>query len=105
MKTWSETMSTIPTKILTTFAVATAIAAGTLAVSSTADARTPRHHYFSYSRPYVYQRTYRRGPFYPDYYGGYSGGSYAYHPEYRRAPIYNHDDATKFSRQLMGHGD
>jgi hypothetical protein len=103
MKTWSKTMSTIQT--LTTFAIATAIVASTLAVSSTADARTYRHHHFSYSRPYVYQGTYGRAPFYPDDHGGYYGGSYAFHPEYRRAPIYNHDDATKFSRQLMGHGD
>jgi hypothetical protein len=106
VKTWSKVMSTNRTKILATFAAAAAIAAGTLAVSSTADARTYRHHhYFSYSRPYVYPRAYARARSYPDYYGGYYGGSYAYRPEYRSAPIYNNDDATRFSRQLVGHGD
>jgi hypothetical protein len=116
-KTWRKVMSTIPTKILTTFAAAAAIAVGSLAVSSTADARTYRHHhYYSYYRPYVYPRAYAYSrPYfyprayaresYPDDYGRYYGGPYAYRPEYRRAPIYNQDDATKFSRQLVGHGD
>ena len=98
-------MSTIPAKILTTFAIATAIAAGSLAVSSTAEARTYRHHHYSnFSRPYFYPRAYARSPFYPDDRGGYYGGSYSFRPEYQRAPVYNQDDATKFSRQLVGHG-
>jgi hypothetical protein len=101
-------MTTVP-KILTTFAVAAAIAAGLLAVPSAADARTHRHHYYSYRhdyfgyyRPYAFYPRYRRAPFY-DY-----GGAYAYQPAYRRyprVPIYNHDDATKLDRQLMGVGD
>jgi hypothetical protein len=113
-KTWRKDMSTNPAKTLTAIAIAIAIAAGSLAVSSTADARTYRHHHYSnFSRPYFYPRVYARAPFYgayagaqlyPDDYGRYYGGSYSYRPEYRRAPIYNQDDATKFSRQLMGHG-
>ncbi len=92
-------MSTVPTKILSTFAVAAAIAAGSLAGSSTADARTHRHHHFSYYGPSVLQPGYRRVPFH------YYGGAYAYRPGYPRIPIYNHDDATKLNRQMMGLGD
>jgi hypothetical protein len=95
-------MSTVSTKILTAFAVAATIAMGFVAVTSSAEARTHRHHYFSYYRPHVVYPGYRRAPFY-DY-----GGAYAYQPAYRRyprVPIYNHDDATKLDRQLMGLGD
>ena len=103
-------MSTISAKIVPTVVMAVAIAAGSAAASSTADARTYRHYrhpyYFSYAHPYAYPRTYARARLYPDDYGSYyRGGSYSYHPEYRRAPIYNYDDSTKFSRQMVGHGD
>jgi hypothetical protein len=88
---WGSNMSTTPTKILTAFAVAAAVVAGSLAVSSTADARTYRHHHYSYYRPYVFHPGYWRAPYY-------YGRAYAYRPGYPRIPIYNHDDATKLDR-------
>ena len=109
-------MNTIRPKLLPAVAIAAAIAAGSLAASSTADARINRHHHYAsnFSRPYFNPYAYAQAPsynasaraeLYPDNRGSYYGGSYNYYPEYRRAPIYNNDDSTKLSRQMVGHGD
>ena len=87
-------MSTRSKKTLTALALAAVVAAGSLAVPSSADARTyhryfrPFHHYYGYY----------------GYYGRPAYGSYG-RPVYRRGPIYNFHDAHKLDRELVGVGD